>query len=329
MVIVLKVEESASMRRKLAKHKSNQGEKAGNNLRSDTRHTNIASKEGPSRELSSLPIYNGEVFLNVLRNQIFVVMVAILAILFVFVGNGQASSNLVTTPIGLETHEKAGFSLKPRIVHYITTNNVVVKSRIQSIMKMPVEFLVKKEVEFLDRKDNEPEEESDSSVRLSDSEEYGKKPEPMYTEDPPCEPQYAWQEQSLPICNIFHESDMTEFLSPTSDDRQNGDAELFRFIANGGYRDVYMIRDHNSSWNKLALKTLRWTRDFTERHFDRHRRDAVVADRLTALPTSVDIYGFCGQSAIYEFAKGGDLKRAILKHVTNPKVPSQVRNCTQ
>ena len=160
MVIVVKVEESASMRRKLAKHKSNQGEEAGNNLRSDTRHTNIASKEGPSRELSSLPIYNGEVFLNVLRNQIFVVMVAILAILFVFVGNGQASSNLVTTPIGLETHEKAGFSLKPRIVHYITTNNVVVKSRIQSIMKMPVEFLDKKEIEFLDRKDNEPEEES-------------------------------------------------------------------------------------------------------------------------------------------------------------------------
>ena len=153
-------------------------------------------------------------------------------------------------------------------------------------------------------------EEITAQLDLLDSEEYSKKPEPMYTEDPPCEPQYPWQENNNPVCNILHELDMTDFLQFRSNG--NGLIEKFRFLASGGYRDVYEVfRDFSTQGETLALKTLKWSREFQERHYDRHRRDAVAADRLTAVTTSVNIFGYCGNSAIYEFAKGGNLKQAV------------------
>jgi len=211
---------------------------------------------------------------------------------------------------------------------------------------------------------------NDKIVNLSDSHEYGKKPESMYSTDPPCEPQYDWQLDNRPSCNLFHEFDLTQFThkerrSSTATSKNNNNAriderppiELFRFVASGGYRDVYSVLDQHVSSGagagagdagssasasasaanggsdktitKLALKTLKWSRDFTERHFDRHRRDAVVADRLTALKTNVDIYGYCGQSALYEFAQGGDLKHAIQKHITKPKTKQDAWDSAQ
>ena len=186
----------------------------------------------------------------------------------------------------------------------------------------------------------------EAQLQILDSEEYSKKAEPMYTTDPPCEPQYEWMTQTHPVCNNLHEIDLTDMIQSrsrksnqyNSNDEQDV-IEKFRFVANGGYRDVFMVRDSNTNvtnnWNdyndnsKLALKTLKSNREFTERHFDRHRRDAVAADRLTAVATSVDIYAFCGQSAIYQFAKGGNLKQAIDKHVTRVYEPQMAWNSTR
>ena len=315
------VEEIASiMRQRKIVNPNSIREESGYRGTTRSRRSSNNEKHG-KEEVLCRSTYNDGAIINVLRNQIHIVIVAIAAVLFVFLGGSP--DNIIskginsTTSIIPNKNETAGFSPKPRVVHYILASHGVPNPR-----KMPFAYIDRIVVEDLS--------EDESDVRLSDSEEYGKKPEPKYTNDPPCEPQYKWQEQNLQACNTVHEFDMTDFLAPTNDDDSiSNDAELFRFIASGGYRDVYMIRDRNSSGNKLALKTLKWSREFTERHFDRHRRDAIVADRLVAVPRSVDIYGFCGQSAIYEFAKGGDLRRAIQNRVINPRTVDSAWNSTQ
>jgi serine/threonine protein kinase len=45
-------------------------------------------------------------------------------------------------------------------------------------------------------------------------------------------------------------------------------------------------------------------REFLEEYFDLHRRDAVAMERLTFSPFVIDVYGYCGQSALNEFAGG-------------------------
>jgi len=173
------------------------------------------------------------------------------------------------------------------------------------------------------------EQEISAQERILDSDEYSKRPESMWSDDPPCEPQYEWMTKVYPVCNILHEIDMTDSILPenVASSRGVSGMEKFRFVASGGYRDVYMFRDHN--WDKLALKTLKTTREYEERHFDRHKRDAIAADRLASVPTSVDIYGYCGQSALYEFAKGGNLRDAINKHIIRVKDPNDRWNSTK
>jgi hypothetical protein len=51
--------------------------------------------------------------------------------------------------------------------------------------------------------------------------------------------------------------------------------------------------------------------DYIERNYDRHRRDALSMERLTSSPMVLDIYSFCGNSGVFEFASGGDITDAI------------------
>lgn len=326
--VVKAVEEIARMRRTLSNSKSNQAQQKQ------------AMNTCTRTKLSDRPLQNGGQTLGKLKvYNMLGAIVALLAILYVFLFIGDSDFNKTTNSTAVEQlyeNNADGFAPRPRIVNYIAPENAAREKGIQSTQKVLVESIHQKLDALQDESDPSDDSFDEERVRLSDSIEYGKKTESMYSDDPPCEPQYAWQVQNNPACNLFHESDMTRFLLPTATKTEDSsksvavskDAELFRFTASGGYRDVYMIRDPNSSGNKLALKTLRWTRDFTERHFDRHRRDAIVADRLMAIPTSVDIYGFCGQSALYEFAEGGDLKHAIQKHVTRLTTDRRITNNT-
>ena len=50
---------------------------------------------------------------------------------------------------------------------------------------------------------------------------------------------------------------------------------------------------------------LRIERDFIEEYYELHRRDALAMERLTFSPYVLDIYGYCGQSAINELANFG------------------------
>jgi len=121
-----------------------------------------------------------------------------------------------------------------------------------------------------------------------------------------CQAQYEWQLHYRPNCNHLMEQDLTR-VGVVDEDGHS----YVRFLAHGYFRDVWKLQDRNAGPEKTALKTLRYEHDFTDRHFDRHRRDAVTMEQLTSSPWVVDIYGFCGNSGIFEYADGGSLEDTI------------------
>ena len=156
-------------------------------------------------------------------------------------------------------------------------------------------------------------------------------------EDENCTKLYDWQLLSYPSCNIVLEQDLTDFSSfegsadseNDSDDSNSGSEPeeetnnvKVRILGNGYWRDVWQLTNVNPSLSlsassssytttKTILKTMRYTHDYTERNYDRHRRDGVAMERLSASPHIVDIYGFCGNSGVFQFADGGDSEQNI------------------
>jgi serine/threonine protein kinase len=124
-----------------------------------------------------------------------------------------------------------------------------------------------------------------------------------------CSPQYHWQTTSFPTCNRLYEYDLVEpyILSDTGDNYEN-----MRLINNGFWRDVFMVLNYDGS--PSALKTMRYQHDYEARNYDRHRKDALASDRLTSSPYVVNIYGFCGNSAVFDYASGGDIEDVIWPH---------------
>ena len=119
-----------------------------------------------------------------------------------------------------------------------------------------------------------------------------------------CALMHDWQKTTFPTCNIVHETALTE-LSVRADTRRQ--YYSVRMLGGGYWRDVWMVRD--SPWKlQYALKTMRYKHNVNDRNFDRHRRDAVAMERLTSAENIVDIYGFCGNSGIFEYASGGDIE---------------------
>lgn len=125
-----------------------------------------------------------------------------------------------------------------------------------------------------------------------------------------CENMGEWQASMHPTCSSFHEIDLTYFFH-----EENGQDET-RLVNNGAYRDVWMVREFNGT--KRALKSLRYIskRKFDQRNFDRHRRDAVAYEQLSASPHVADIYGYCANSALFDFCESGNLAEIL----TNPAV---------
>ncbi len=95
--------------------------------------------------------------------------------------------------------------------------------------------------------------------------------------------------------------------------------EQVRLVAGGAYRWVWMIREYDGT--KRAIKTLRIdskSKKFDLRNFDRHRRDAVAMEQLTASPLIVNMYGYCSNSGLFDWAEGGDLSYIFENNMTIP-----------
>lgn len=121
-------------------------------------------------------------------------------------------------------------------------------------------------------------------------------------EDGNCVAQYEWQTSFYPTCNHLMEQDLTN-LYRGGDNRQES---YVQYLASGYWRDVWALQ--NEAHENTVVKTMRYEHDYTPRNLDRHRRDAVAMERLTASTNIIDIYAFCGNSGIFEFASGGNLE---------------------
>lgn len=160
------------------------------------------------------------------------------------------------------------------------------------------------------------EREWEAQEHLKDSNEYNHhKIEPLETDE--CRAQYSWQLTSFPTCNAIHETDLTNLPAP------NRKTVQVRLITYGFYRDVWLIQEFNQA--KRVLKTLRYEHDFTPRNYDRHRRDALAMERLTKSPHILNIYGYCGNSGLFEYAEGGDISRVIWPSKKNAQNITQIQ----
>ncbi|GAX14846.1 hypothetical protein FisN_29Lh055 [Fistulifera solaris] len=106
----------------------------------------------------------------------------------------------------------------------------------------------------------------------------------------------AWQKLQFPTCNLLHEIDLPHL------EQRHATGSSLGFLANGYWRDVWAV-DSSSSYNNetAVLKIMRLKHDIDAHNFDRHRRDGLVMERLTASPHVIDPYGFCGNSVLTEF----------------------------
>eukprot|EP00571_Detonula_confervacea_P007931 CAMPEP_0172313680 /NCGR_PEP_ID=MMETSP1058-20130122/20754_1 /TAXON_ID=83371 /ORGANISM="Detonula confervacea, Strain CCMP 353" /LENGTH=533 /DNA_ID=CAMNT_0013027377 /DNA_START=226 /DNA_END=1827 /DNA_ORIENTATION=- len=144
----------------------------------------------------------------------------------------------------------------------------------------------------------------------NDSEDYeGAMATPLDDEECEATPENAkWMLHSSPTCNFLHEFDI---LSSLNKDKT-------KILGSGYWRDVWPALDSEPSsqlrQKKVALKTIRYEHDYTERNYHRHERDAIVGERLTSSPQVTAIYSFCGNSGYYEFATGGSLADRFEAH---------------
>ena len=114
-------------------------------------------------------------------------------------------------------------------------------------------------------------------------------------DDPDCIPIADWQTQSFPNCNVVHEMDLRRAA-----DNESDMAASIQILGTGWFRSTWQWDTVGDK--SIALKTLRIDREFYDEYFDLHRRDAMAMERLTHSPFVMDVYGYCGQSALNELA---------------------------
>lgn len=129
---------------------------------------------------------------------------------------------------------------------------------------------------------------------------------------PGCVPS-EWQTKSFPNCNEIHEIDLYDALGPSLRKGRTNETLAYSdvgYVGSGLWRSVWKIHPHGpmllsdgSLIKPVVLKTMRLDHKVSSRNLDRHRRDALVMERLTSSPNVIDIYGFCGNTILSEFLK--------------------------
>mmetsp|Transcript_25037 Transcript_25037/g.54209 ORF Transcript_25037/g.54209 Transcript_25037/m.54209 type:complete len:423 (-) Transcript_25037:270-1538(-) len=135
-------------------------------------------------------------------------------------------------------------------------------------------------------------------------------------------PKDSWVHRAMPNCNELHEIDLRGGYNPR---RRNVDATALAAAAEGGratgyvgsglWRDVWKVDpraeaasddDENSHQDNdivppAVLKVMKQEHPYDFRNYDRHRRDALVMERLSSSEYVVDIYGYCANSVLSEY----------------------------
>lgn len=117
-------------------------------------------------------------------------------------------------------------------------------------------------------------------------------------DNPDCVPIADWQTRSYPNCNQFHEMDLPRGIDEFDNGNQKQDN--LSYLARGWFRSTWQWG--HAGDEPIVLKMLRLEREFYDEYFELHRKDAVAMERLSSSHFVMDIYGFCGQSALNELA---------------------------
>ena len=151
--------------------------------------------------------------------------------------------------------------------------------------------------------------------RLADSERWNK-----YSRDPlhegDCAPMRPWQEYMFPSCNNVHELGMTTVHMAEVLDRKGKREQRFRKINRGGYNDVFDLHRDPPNEEHIVMKTLEFGTKYTDRNFDRVRRDVVIQERGSKSLYMVDLYGHCGFTQLSPLGVNGTLDAYI--YAKNP-----------
>ena len=125
-----------------------------------------------------------------------------------------------------------------------------------------------------------------------------------------------WQRGNHPICNEVHLLDLRNVYfkqkyhsgqgngneNENGNDNKNGNVkkEEEGYVGSGMWRQVWKIIPSNG--DMAVLKMMKNEHPVSPRNFDRHRRDALVMEVLTDSKRIVDIYAFCGNTVLTEYA---------------------------
>eukprot|EP00815_Leptocylindrus_aporus_P002367 CAMPEP_0116066106 /NCGR_PEP_ID=MMETSP0322-20121206/10177_1 /TAXON_ID=163516 /ORGANISM="Leptocylindrus danicus var. apora, Strain B651" /LENGTH=491 /DNA_ID=CAMNT_0003552581 /DNA_START=93 /DNA_END=1564 /DNA_ORIENTATION=- len=186
------------------------------------------------------------------------------------------------------------FSLRPRIVRLVEEDDVL-KSDLRDVLYIPPS---KRSPRTEERHIPLSEDEYQYIYHPISSFDQNNRAADKFI-DGDCVQMKGWQLTSFPSCNSVHEYSLAGL-------DEGNQASL---INHGHWRDVWKIND--VEYNNYVLKTMRYEHDYTERNYDRHRRDSVAMERLSGSPSVVDTYGFCGNSGIFQYSEGGDLNDLI------------------
>ena len=142
-----------------------------------------------------------------------------------------------------------------------------------------------------------------------------------------CKPRSEWHSYSFPNCNAFHEIDLEAGLFADGLNDKTGEVRV-RYGFSGATRESWFLDskicsngEHHCQGTTI-LKTLRWRELHDEKIHDMQRIDAVVSERLSSSPHVIDIHGYCGASALNDFADGGMFAQAFRHQYSNKKTPS-------
>lgn len=110
--------------------------------------------------------------------------------------------------------------------------------------------------------------------RLLDSEDFSYR-DPLYEGE--CVPMTEWQTTSFPNCNMFHELDFHGKVLRNE----------LEYFTSGGYNDIFYVNERDTPDEpEMALKILSYGTSYSDRNFDRVRRDGLILERLTKSPYS-------------------------------------------
>lgn len=137
-----------------------------------------------------------------------------------------------------------------------------------------------------------------------------------FDDDAERNPYNAWDDPSLALektcrrtnwhrllfvnCNTMHEFD---FLSKVIKGQT-------KYLGEGAYRQVHGI-DFNSN-TPVAFKEFEWESAYDYKDFEFMRMDAIVSERLSSDPKTVDVYAYCGLGMLSEGLPMGDLETVAL-----------------